>query len=168
MRPSLVLKLGLFPALPPNMDATGRSVRTVRVNFSFRSTTFVLTERSTQRLMARRLRQPRIEPGTSTPHEETHDQALARRARRHRRRGDHRQAMLSLREACHTGGQCPRLWTLYAFACVRVRRVDDAKLALRQALWLRQRAKDEPRAQVTQRLLQQLESRTPRFPLRAA
>jgi len=76
--------------------------------------------------------------------------------------------MLSLREACHTGGQCPRLWTLYAVACVRVRRVDDAKQALRQALWLRQRAKDEPRAQVTQRLLQQLEARTPRFPLRAA
>jgi len=77
--------------------------------------------------------------------------------------------MLSLREACHTGGQCPRLWTLYAVACVRVRRVDDAKQALRQALWLRQRNKDEPRVQVIQRLLQQLESpNTPRFPLRAA
>jgi hypothetical protein len=77
--------------------------------------------------------------------------------------------MLSLREACHTGGQCPRLWTLYAAACVRVRRVEDARQALRQALWLRQRAKDEPRVQVTQRLLDQLESpHTQRFPLRAA
>ena len=118
--------------------------------------------------MARRLRQPGIEASGGAPQEETHDQALARRARRHRRRGDHRQAMLSLREACHTGGQCPRLWTLYADACVRVRRVDDAKQALRQALWLRQRAKDERRVQVIQRLLQQLESNTPRFPLRAA
>jgi len=77
--------------------------------------------------------------------------------------------MLSLREACHTGGQCPRLWTLYAAACVRVRRVDDARQAFMQALWLRQRAKDERRAQVIQRLLRQLESsRTPRSPLRAA
>ncbi|HEY6725105.1 MAG TPA: hypothetical protein VI197_13805 [Polyangiaceae bacterium] len=77
--------------------------------------------------------------------------------------------MLSLREACHTGGQCPRLWTLYAVACVRVRRVDDAKHALQQALWLRQRAKDGRRVRVMERLLIQLEaSRTPDLPLRAA
>lgn len=77
--------------------------------------------------------------------------------------------MLSLREACHTGAPCPRLWTLYAVACVRVRRVDDAKHALQQALWLRQRAKDDRRVQVIERLLIQLDApHTPRFPLRAA
>lgn len=91
-----------------------------------------------------------------------------RRARRFRRRGEHRQAMLSLREACHTGGKCPRLWTLYAVACVQVRRVDDAKHALQQALWLRQRAKEGGRVQTIERLLKELESPNTRLPLRAA
>lgn len=77
--------------------------------------------------------------------------------------------MLSLREACHTGGKCPRLWTLYAMACMRVRRIDEAKHALRQALWLRQRARDDQRAKVTERLLHQLETQnSARLPLRAA
>jgi Flp pilus assembly protein TadD len=99
---------------------------------------------------------------------ETHEQQQVRRARRFRRRGEHRQAMLALREACQRSNQCPRLWTLYAVACVRVRRVDDAKHALRQALWLRQRARDEGRAQVTLRLIEQLEERDVQLPLRAA
>jgi len=119
--------------------------------------------------MARRVRQPERNASRGAPREETHNEALVRRARRFRRRGDHRQAMLSLREACHTGGQCPRLWTLYAVACVRVRRVDDAKQALRQALWLRQRAKDGRRAQVMERLLTHLDTpHAPQLPLRAA
>jgi Flp pilus assembly protein TadD len=100
--------------------------------------------------------------------EETHEQCLLRRAQRFRRRGEHRQAMLTLRQACHDGGECPRLWTLYAVACVRVRRVDDAKQALRQALWLRERAKDERRARVMRRLIQQLDARRADLPLRAA
>lgn len=124
--------------------------------------------------MARRLRQSRAAAhrvitasrGAAAPREESHHDALVRRARRFRRRGEYRQAMLSLREACHTGAQCPRLWTLYAVACVRVRRIDDAKHALQQALWLRQRAKDAPRVQVIERLLSQLDAE--RFPLRAA
>lgn len=116
--------------------------------------------------MARRLRHSRSEASHSAAREETPHEALVRRARRFRRRGEHRQAMLSLREACHTGGQCPRLWTLYAVACVRVRRVDDAKHALQQALWLRQRAKDGRRVQVIERLLTRLEGAD--FPLRAA
>jgi hypothetical protein len=49
-----------------------------------------------------------------------------------------------------------------------VRRVDDAKHALQQALWLRQRAKDGPRVQVIERLLTQLELPNTRLPLRAA
>lgn len=99
---------------------------------------------------------------------ETHQQQQLRRARRFRRRGEHRQAMLALREACQQDKECPRLWTLYAVACVRVKRVDDAKQALRQALWLRQRARDQGRAQVTLRLIEQLEDHDAQLPLRAA
>lgn len=54
-------------------------------------------------------------------------------------------------------------------ACMRVRRIDEAKHALRQALWLRQRARDDQRAKVTERLLHQLETQnSARLPLRAA
>ena len=119
--------------------------------------------------MARRSRRSRIELKHRHVQDETHDQALVRRARRFRRRGEHRQAMLSLREACQTGGQCPRLWTLYAVACMRVRRLDDAKQALRQALWLRQRARDDRRVKVMQRLIDQLDAQnSAQLPLRAA
>lgn len=77
--------------------------------------------------------------------------------------------MLALREACQHGGHSPRLWTLYGVACVRVRRLDDARQALRQALWLRQRARDLRRARVMERLLEQLDGpASVRLPLRAA
>jgi len=78
--------------------------------------------------------------------------------------------MLALREACHSGAQCPRLWTLYAVACLRVRRAADARHALQQAIWLRQRTKDLRRVQVLEALLAQLETShaPPDLPLRAA
>ncbi len=77
--------------------------------------------------------------------------------------------MLALREACQHEKHSARLWTLYGVSCLRVRRVEDARRALGQALWLRERAKDEPRADVTRKLLEQIEhDSSPRLPLSAA
>ena len=64
--------------------------------------------------------------------------------------------MLALHEACALRRDDAALWTLYAVACFRSRRPDDARRALGQALWLRQRARDERRASVTRRLGQSL------------
>ena len=100
----------------------------------------------------RRLKHRRPEP----PPCETREEALLRRARRHRRRGEHRKAMLALREAAYVGDGCPRLWTLYGMSCVRAGKATDAEQALRQALWLRERQKDDARAAVTKDLLERL------------
>lgn len=117
------------------------------------------------RTMARRRRKqaPRI-----NTEELSAEQALVRRARRHRRRGEHRQAMLALRNACNHQMDDPTLWTQYAVACVRVRRFEDAERALGQALWLRQRARDEARARVTRQLIERLRGGGCALPLRAA
>jgi Flp pilus assembly protein TadD len=100
--------------------------------------------------------------------EECRDEVLVRQARRHRRRGEHRRAMVLLREACQLVGDDARLWTLYGVSCVKLRRVSEGKRALSQALWLRNRAHDAPRAAVTQRMLEALESGCEALPLRAA
>lgn len=100
----------------------------------------------------RRTRRHRQQPAGSESREET----LLRRARRHRRRGEHRKAMLALREACYASDACPRLWTLYAMSCLRAGRSADGAQALRQALWLRQRDRDDARARVTRLLLDKL------------
>jgi Flp pilus assembly protein TadD len=62
--------------------------------------------------------------------------------------------MVLLREACCLEPEDPRLWTLYATACIRQRRIDDAARALSQAVWLRERQGDDVRAAVTRRLLE--------------
>lgn len=119
--------------------------------------------------MARRVRRSHVQIRQEDLLAETHDQRMLRRAKRFTRRGEHRQAMLSLREACQGCGESPRLWTMYAAACLRVRRRDDAKQALRQALWLRQRARDTTRATVMERLIERLDEHgTLELPLRAA
>jgi|RhiMethySRZTD1v2_1073278.scaffolds.fasta_scaffold86521_5 Flp pilus assembly protein TadD len=81
---------------------------------------------------------------------------LVQRARRLRRRGETRRAMLILREACHTFENCARLWTLYAVECTRLGRRDDAVEALERAIWLRDRNRDAARARVTRQLLERL------------
>lgn len=88
--------------------------------------------------------------------DESREQALLRRARRFRRRGEHRRALLALRTACFENRGDPRLWTLYAAGCARLRRRDEAALALRQALWLRKRLHDTARARVTLALIERL------------
>jgi Flp pilus assembly protein TadD len=83
--------------------------------------------------------------------------ALVRRARRHTLRGETRQAMLATREACFTCADDARLWALYGAACRRARRHDEAKNAIRQAIFLRERERDQRRAVSLQRLLVHLE-----------
>ncbi|MBE7480766.1 MAG: hypothetical protein HS104_12390 [Polyangiaceae bacterium] len=78
---------------------------------------------------------------------------LLARARRHRRRGEHRRAMLVMREACYRVLDDARLWTLYAVACVRAGRRDEAVSALKQAVWLRERDRHVDKARVTLALL---------------
>ena len=79
-------------------------------------------------------------------------ETLRRQARRWRRRGKYRRAMVALHEACALSEQDAALWTLYAADCVRARRREEAVRALGQALWLRQRSRDRRRARVTEAL----------------
>jgi Flp pilus assembly protein TadD len=65
--------------------------------------------------------------------------------------------MLAVREACLVCETDARLWALYGAACRRARRHDEARDAIRQAIWLREREKDERRAESLQRLLTVLE-----------
>ena len=80
------------------------------------------------------------------------------RARRQRLRGEQRKALLLLREACCLSEKEARLWTLYAVQCWRTGHRDDARTAMRQALWLRQRESDHARAHVLRGLLLAMES----------
>jgi Flp pilus assembly protein TadD len=89
-------------------------------------------------------------------------------ARRQRRRGDARKALVLLREACFLAGADARLWVLYAAQTWRMGRLDDTRHALRQALWLRERAHDEPRARVVRSLLEAAEAGAAFATLRAA
>ncbi len=76
--------------------------------------------------------------------------------------------MLVLKEACCRESSSPRLWTLYAVQCVRAGRRDEASHALKQALWLRRRDRDDARVRVMTTLLGQLESGDDSFPVQAA
>jgi Flp pilus assembly protein TadD len=80
------------------------------------------------------------------------------RARRQRLRGDQRKALLLLREACCLSENESRLWTLYGVQCWRMGQRDEARQALRQALWLRERDRDKARAHVLRGLLLAMES----------
>jgi len=71
---------------------------------------------------------------------------LLGRARRAQQRGERRQALVALREATLLAETDPKLWALYGAACARSNRMDEAERAFTQALYLRQRAHDAPRA----------------------
>jgi hypothetical protein len=90
------------------------------------------------------------------------------RARRMKRKGEERRAMLALREAVCRANDDARLWTLYGVQCARVGRVEEAERALRHALWLRQRARDERRVEVTRTLLARVCNGAREFRLNAA
>jgi hypothetical protein len=93
---------------------------------------------------------------------------FVRRARRYQRRGEERRAMLSLRSACFAQANDARLWTLYGVQCVRAGRPSEAIQALKQATWLRERAREIGRVRSTRALLEQLEQGQTTLPLRAA
>ncbi len=96
------------------------------------------------------------------------DSGLLGRAWRHRRRGEHRRAMLTLKEACLRDKDSARLWTLYAVQCVRAGRRDEATKALKQAVFLRQRSRDAARVRVTRAMLELVEQGEHSFRLAAA
>jgi hypothetical protein len=84
---------------------------------------------------------------------------LARRAAGLRRRGDLRRAAVVMREACYTEEGSPVLWVRYADLARLSGKRDQAERALKQALWLRERAGDRARALVIRRLLLRLGER---------
>lgn len=83
-------------------------------------------------------------------------EVLVTRARRLRRRGDERAALVLLRQACALDEWRPRTFTLLGFHLAREGRADEACRALHQARWLRARAGDKARAAVTARLAEEL------------
>ena len=91
------------------------------------------------------------------PQSATAQDVLLRRAQRCARKGDDRKAMVAVREACFASPQDARLWALYGSLCFRANRRDEALHAFGQSLWFRKRAKDDRRAAVVQKLIEQLE-----------
>jgi tetratricopeptide (TPR) repeat protein len=79
--------------------------------------------------------------------------SLIGRARKLRDKGETRKALIALREACLRDENAAWLWTLYGSLLAEKGRPEDARAALRHALWLRRSAGDEKRAVVTERLL---------------
>lgn len=81
---------------------------------------------------------------------------LLRRARRAQQRGERRQALVALREAALLGETDAKVWALYGSACAKANRLDEAERALSQALYLRQRQHDVPRANSLRHVIQRL------------
>jgi len=88
----------------------------------------------------------------------TSNDMLIERARRLRRKGERRKAVVALREACLRDERSAWTWTLYGVWLAELGRTGEAESALGQALWLRRRAGDEARARVTERILTRLRS----------
>jgi Flp pilus assembly protein TadD len=81
---------------------------------------------------------------------------LLGRARRAQQRGERRQALVALREAALRAETDARVWALYGSACEKANRLDDAERAFGQALYLRQRAHDQPRSRALRRVIERL------------
>jgi len=86
----------------------------------------------------------------------TRAELLLGRARRAQQRGERRQALVALREAALLEETDAKLWALYGAACAKANRLDDAERAFTQALYLRQRQHDAPRANALRDLIQRL------------
>ena len=65
--------------------------------------------------------------------------------------------MLTIKQACCAEPDAARLWTLYGVYCARAGRRDDAMRALKQALWLRERAHDVGRVAAIRLVIEQLD-----------
>ncbi|AKT41009.1 hypothetical protein [Chondromyces crocatus] len=82
-------------------------------------------------------------------------ETLIRRSRRCRRRGDARRALVLLRDACNHDEWRARSWTILGAFLAELGRKDEAVSALEHAHWLRVRAGEARRAEVTARLTEQ-------------
>jgi Flp pilus assembly protein TadD len=82
--------------------------------------------------------------------------SLVDRARRLRRKGESRKALVALREACLRDEENAAIWTLYGALLARAGKLDEARRALVHAHWLRKTCGDEPRMRVTARLIDEL------------
>src|SRR5688572_28232617 len=80
-------------------------------------------------------------------------EVLVARARKARRRGEERRAIVLLREACARDEWRARTWTLLGVHLGRAGSVQEAERALKHARWLRVRAGEPARAAVVERLL---------------
>ncbi|MCC6553628.1 MAG: hypothetical protein IT372_11495 [Polyangiaceae bacterium] len=92
---------------------------------------------------------------TSSPVEDPIE-ALIRRSRRCRQRGEHRRALVLLREACALDETRPRTWVLLGARLARLGRYEEASAAFERARWLQARAGEKARAAVTARLAEAL------------
>jgi Flp pilus assembly protein TadD len=81
---------------------------------------------------------------------------LLSRARRAHLRGERRQALVALREAALLAETDAKLWALYGSACAKANRLGEAERALGQALYLRQRQHDLPRANSLRKVIRRL------------
>ncbi len=64
--------------------------------------------------------------------------------------------MVALREATLLAETDAKLWALYGAACAKANRLGEAERALGQALYLRQRQHDAPRANALRSAIQRL------------
>lgn len=87
-------------------------------------------------------------------------ETLIARARRLRRRGDARGALVLMRQACSLDEWRARPFTLLGVMLSRTGRFEEAARALGHARWLRVRAGETARARVTERLLSDVQART--------
>jgi len=97
-----------------------------------------------------------MKPQSEPPFFPSRTDLLIGRARRARQRGERRQAFVALREATLLTETDARLWALYGAACAKLNRWDEAERAFNQALYLRQRERDVPRAIVLRQLIERL------------
>lgn len=93
---------------------------------------------------------------SSNPGFPSRTELLVGRARRAAQRGERRQALVALREAALLAETDPKLWALYGSACAKANRLSEAERAYGQALYLRQRAHDVPRANSLRSVLARL------------
>jgi Tfp pilus assembly protein PilF len=92
--------------------------------------------------------------GVTQPEEPILDpiEMLVARARKLRQQGDHRRALVTLREAANRDEWRARTWTLLGALLGDMGHHAEAVEAFRRARWLRARAGDTARAAVTERL----------------
>lgn len=94
------------------------------------------------------------ERGDSAPEDPI--EALIRRSRRCRQRGETRRALVLLQEACALDERRPRTWALLGARLADAGRREEAAAAFEQARWLCARAGEKARAAVTARLAAEL------------